>query len=116
MSVIFLVAPNTTDKRISLISEISSEFIYCVALYGVTGSTASPPESLQKYLENVRRLSRKKILVGFGVNSAESVRSLAPLVDGIVIGSAFVELAKDAENSMDRLRTLFIEIKKTLHG
>ena len=114
ISVIFLVAPNTTDERIRMISELSTGFIYCVALYGVTGSTASPSDSLQKYLETVRLISGRKVLVGFGVSSAESARSLAPLADGIVIGSAFVKLAKEDENSLDSLRKFFREIREAL--
>ena len=116
ISVIFLVAPNTTDERIRLISELSTEFIYCVALYGVTGTRASLPDSLQKYLKNVRQISGRKVLVGFGVSSAESARRLAPLADGIVIGSAFVKRAKEVENSLNSLRKFFREIRESLNG
>ena len=115
ISVIFLVAPNTTDERIKLIAELSTEFIYCVSVFGVTGQQINLPEDLKEYLERVKQLSRRKILVGFGINSKESALKLAPYSDGIVIGSAFVKLlSSDDDNSINELRSFFRDIRQSL--
>ncbi len=114
ISVIFLVAPNTADERIKQISKLSTEFIYCVSVFGVTGQQNKLPEDLQDYLERVKRLSGRKILVGFGVNSKESALELAPHSDGIVIGSAFVKLLSDDNNSINELRSFFRDIRQSL--
>ena len=115
ISVIFLVAPNTADERIKQITELSTEFIYCVSVFGVTGQQNNLPDDLQDYLERVKRLSGRKTLVGFGVNSKESALELAPYSDGIVIGSAFVKLlSADDDNSINKLRSFFREIRQSL--
>lgn len=116
VSTIFLVAPNTTDERIKIISALSTEFIYCVSVFGVTGQEINLADDLHDYLERVKRLSGRKILVGFGVNSKESALLLAPHSDGIVIGSAFVKLLKDDDdNSVNELRSFFREIRQALN-
>ena len=115
ISTIFLVAPNTPDERIKFVSELSTEFIYCVSLLGVTGQQIKLSEEIQKYLERVKQLSGRKILVGFGVNSIESALRLAPLSDGIVIGSAFVKsVSVNDDNSVNELRSFFREVRRAL--
>ncbi|MCH7494966.1 MAG: tryptophan synthase subunit alpha [Candidatus Marinimicrobia bacterium] len=115
ISTIFLVAPNTTDERIKIISEISTEFIYCVSLLGVTGARNSLPEDIGEYLNHVKALSGRNTLVGFGVNSKDTAAELAPFTDGIVIGSAIVERVNGEENSIDELRIFFQEIRESLN-
>jgi len=115
ISVIFLVAPNTDEERIKYISERSTEFIYCVSVYGVTGARNSLPEGLEEYLEKVKKISGRKILIGFGVNSKDSALALVPHSDGIVIGSAFIKtLMSNDGNSLDKLRTFFREIRHAI--
>ena len=115
ISTIFLVAPNTTDERIKFVSELSTEFIYCVSVFGVTGQQNNLPEDIQEYLERVKQLSGRKILVGFGVDSKESALRLAPYSDGIVIGSAFVKLlSDDDDNSVNELRSFFRAVRQAL--
>ena len=115
ISTIFLVAPNTTDERIKQISAVSTEFIYCVSVFGVTGQQINLREELQEYLERVKHLSARKILVGFGVNSKESALNLAPHSDGIVIGSALVKIVKPNDiNSINELRSFFVDIRQSL--
>ena len=115
ISTIFLVAPNTTDERIQTISELSTEFIYCVSLLGVTGGNTAIPGDIGKYLNHVKNLSGRNTLVGFGINSKESVAELAPFTDGIVIGSAIVERVNGKENSINELRTFLKEIRESLN-
>ena len=115
ISTIFLVAPNTTEERINIIAELSTEFIYCVSLLGVTGSKDTMPEDIGDYLKQVKRLSGRNTLVGFGVNSKESAALLMPFTDGIVIGSAIVERVNGEENSLNDLRTFLKELRETLN-
>jgi tryptophan synthase alpha chain len=44
------------------------------------------------YLDRVRALSRPPVLAGFGVRSAEQVRALGSHCDGVIVGSALVEV------------------------
>lgn len=114
ISTIFLVAPNTTDERIKTIAELSTDFVYCVSLLGVTGSNDGLPEDIGNYLTHVKKLSGRKTLVGFGVNSRQTAAQLMPFADGIVIGSAIVERVNGEESSLNDLRTFLKELRETL--
>ena len=115
ISTIFLVAPNTADERIKTISELSTEFIYCVSLLGVTGANNALPEDIGDYLEQVKKLSGRITLVGFGVNSKEAAARLMPFADGIVIGSAIVERMNGEEYSINDLKTFLKGLRETLN-
>ena len=65
---------------------------YTVSVTGVTGARADLPVELAKRLSDLRALSAVPVAVGFGVARPEQARALAPLADGVVVGSALVQL------------------------
>ncbi|MDI6854884.1 MAG: tryptophan synthase subunit alpha [Deltaproteobacteria bacterium] len=88
---IFLAAPTSGPERIKKLGQLTKGFLYYVSLTGITGArTALPPELAQE-LEDVRRLVRCPVAVGFGISTPEQVRDLSPYVDGVVVGSAIVQ-------------------------
>jgi len=90
LATIFFVAPTSTDERIALADRMSTGFIYCVSLTGITGARAELPADLKQYLERVRARTTKPMAVGFGVSKPEQVRALGELADGVIVGSAIV--------------------------
>lgn len=89
-SLIQLVTPTTPRQRQVRIAESSSGFLYYVSVTGITGERTSLPTDA---LENVRWLKEQTqlpICVGFGVSNPETARALAPVADGVIVGSAFV--------------------------
>src|SRR5690606_15080200 len=88
-----LVAPTSTPTRRARVVTASSGFVYAVSLTGVTGTSLdTQSEALRSQLGQLRRdAGELPVAVGFGIRRAEQVRSLAPHVDGIVVGSALVE-------------------------
>ncbi|MDQ2663901.1 MAG: tryptophan synthase subunit alpha [Candidatus Eremiobacteraeota bacterium] len=86
-----LIAPSTKLERAARIAEESTGFLYVVSRMGVTGAGVAPDFSpLQTQLANLRTITTKPLGVGFGVSRVEHVREVAPLADGIIVGSALV--------------------------
>lgn len=88
---IFLIAPTTTDERISDIISMASGFIYYVALKGVTGSADLDVESLFERVMGIRSKATLPVCVGFGIKDAVSAQAVAKIADGVVVGSAIVD-------------------------
>jgi len=94
---IFLVAPTSTRKRIKLIAEKSTGFIYYLSLAGVTGARAVLPTRIRDHIKEIKALSRKPVCVGFGVSTTRQVKSLSAYCDGVIVGSAIIN---KIENSL----------------
>ena len=92
LSLISFVAPTDTDTRIKQLVTNSSKFVYLVAYAGITGSGAN--ENLDKTIQSIRKYTSTPIYVGFGVNE-KTAHEKAMGVDGVIVGSAFVEILLD---------------------
>lgn len=88
----FLVTPNTSPARMERAIRASTAFLYVVPLYGVTGVRDRVADAARPLLQRIRAVAdgRLPVAVGFGVARAEHVRELAPVADGIIVGSAIV--------------------------
>jgi tryptophan synthase alpha chain len=92
LCLIQLVTPTTPPERARLLAEQSRGFLYVVSVTGITGARRELPAALLDQLRTLRGLTTLPLCVGFGVSSAEQVRLLRPHVDGVIVGSALVEL------------------------
>ncbi|MCI0658693.1 MAG: tryptophan synthase subunit alpha [Acidobacteria bacterium] len=96
MEAIFLAAPTTGPARIQSIGKATGTFVYYVSRTGVTGEQKLlPSEAKDKVLE-IRRLTGKKVAVGFGVSRREHVEEVAGFADGVVIGSTLMKVVEEA--------------------
>jgi tryptophan synthase alpha chain len=87
-----LVSPVTGEARLEALGRASEGFTYAVTMTGTTGGSIGSGEDVTGYLDRVRAASRAPVLAGFGVRTAEQVRALAPHCDGVIVGSALVEV------------------------
>ena len=92
LSIIYLLAPTSTDERIRQVAELASGFIYCLSLAGVTGVREELPASLPAFVERVRKSSGLPIAVGFGISQPKHFEAVGRIADAAVIGSAIVDL------------------------
>jgi tryptophan synthase alpha chain len=92
LDTIFLIAPTSTDARIEVVSRLCTGFIYCVSRTGVTGARDDVPPDVVEMVARVRARSPLPISVGFGISRPEHVRSVGAYADGVVVGSAMVNL------------------------
>jgi tryptophan synthase alpha chain len=111
---VFLASPTTTRERIRIIDQASSSFIYYVSRVGVTGVQASLSETVEKELKELRTHTTKPIAVGFGISNGAQAAKLAPFVDAVVVGSAFVKLLSEGGESSVKVGRLARELKEAL--
>ncbi len=94
LDIIFLLAPTSTDRRMQLIAENASGFVYFVSVTGVTGARDSLAESLEPYVERIRTFSNLPVGIGFGVSKPEHVREISGYADAVIVGSAIIKVAE----------------------
>jgi tryptophan synthase alpha chain len=104
LAMIYLVAPTSPHQRINLIAKRSTGFLYYVSLMGVTGERRELARDLVDALQAVRSLTQIPLAVGFGISSPEHVKSLAPWVDGVIVGSALIKIIEDNLNDPDLVK------------
>jgi tryptophan synthase alpha chain len=92
IALVQMVTPVTTPQRLSQVVAASTGFVYAVTRTGVTGSNVAVPAEVMQYLDRVRAQARVPVCAGFGIRSREQVQALRDHVDGVIIGSALVEL------------------------
>ncbi|CAN5307027.1 tryptophan synthase subunit alpha [soil metagenome] len=101
-----LVTPATPDQRVAMLCEASSGFVYAVTAAGTTGGTQGLPVDVAAYLDRVRAASPLPVCAGFGIRSARQVAALMPHADGIVVGSALIEVIDSGGDPAEFLRGL----------
>ena len=89
---VFLLAPTTTDQRAAYICSVSKGFVYYVSLKGTTGAATLDVVDVAEKLRRFKQQSSLPIMVGFGVKDAASAKAVSAVADGVVVGSAIVDL------------------------
>jgi len=89
---IFLVAPTSDLKRIKEVTKASSGFVYYVSLVGVTGVRKKIASGIKENINKIRRFTNKPVCIGFGVSSPKHVKALRPYADGLICGSAIIQV------------------------
>ncbi len=91
---IFLVSPTTSLERAEKIAKLCTGFLYCVSVTGVTGARKEFPPYLKNYLKNLQKITDLPRAVGFGISSPEHIKMLYPHAEGMVVGSALIEVIR----------------------
>jgi tryptophan synthase alpha chain len=95
LDTVFLAAPTSTERRLRLVAEYSSGFIYLVSRTGVTGERDSLSNLVSPLVDAMRKVTDLPLAVGFGVSKPEHVAELGRQVEAVVVGSAIVRLIGD---------------------
>ena len=93
---IFLLAPTSSSDRIHEAAKIASGYIYYVSMRGVTGASHLNTQDVASNIPKIREASPIPIAVGFGINDAESARTVSKTADAVVIGSRIIRLLEDS--------------------
>ena len=91
LDTVFLAAPTSSERRLRLVAEHSSGFVYLVSRTGVTGQQASLSSAIAPLVERIRPLTDLPLAVGFGIGTPDQVAEAARLADAVVVGSAIVQ-------------------------
>jgi tryptophan synthase alpha chain len=81
-------------------------FVYAVTMTGTTGRNVAVPDGVLDYLDRVRAVSAVPVCAGFGIRGRAQVQRLAGHVDGVIVGSALVEVIERGEDPARFLRAL----------
>lgn len=100
------VTPVTPPERTRMLCESSAGFVYAVTMTGTTGKHVAVPQDVLEYFDRVRKVSPVPVCAGFGIRTREQVERLAPHVDGVIVGSALVEVLERDEDPAAFLRSL----------
>jgi len=115
---IFLLSPTTIDKRLKMICEAASGFLYYVSLKGVTGSNQLDIKMVEEKINEIRTKTTLPLAVGFGIKDVQVAECVGRISDAVVIGSALVEIiAKHAKNSKEmkkRISSFISSLRKVL--
>jgi tryptophan synthase alpha chain len=106
LGLVQLVSPVTSSERLRLLGSVSEGFTYAVTMTGTTGGTTSYGPEVTGYLDEVRSASRPPVLAGFGVRNREQVKALAAHCDGVIIGSALVEVLAGGDDPVEFIQGL----------
>jgi tryptophan synthase alpha chain len=106
IALVQMVTPVTKPERMKQLCTGSQGFVYAVTMTGTTGKNVAVPTEVVHYLDRVRELASVPVCAGFGIRSREQVELLRGHVDGVVIGSALVEVLERGEDATDWLRKL----------
>ncbi len=96
LALIQLVAPTTTDERLTSICRRARGFIYTVAYTGTTGTGKAAGEDLERLVARVRSHSDLPVAVGFGISTPDDAARVAAIADGAIVGTRLVREVGDA--------------------
>lgn len=94
-----MATPTSTDERLDMVAKAATSFIYCVAVTGVTGARQELAADLPRLIERLRARTAAPIAVGFGISTPDQAARVADLADGVIIGSALIDLISRSEDT-----------------
>lgn len=93
--IIRLAAPTTTPQRLKMLVDGAGGFLYLISRLGVTGTGGLDYAAVKAHASEVKSSCPLPVCLGFGISSGKDAESLAPLADGLVVGSALVKIVED---------------------
>jgi tryptophan synthase alpha chain len=110
---VFLLSPTTDQKRVDLIVNQASGFVYYVSLKGVTGAANLDIAEVSQRVASIRKQTDLPVGVGFGIRDAATAKATAAIADAVVVGSRMVQTieASNDGNLLSNVAILMDELK-----
>jgi len=106
IALVQMVTPVTPAARLAMLARESQGFVYAVTMTGTTGRDVAVPDAVLDYLDRVRSAAVVPVCAGFGIRHADQVTRLTGHADGVIVGSALVEVLERGEDPAAFLRGL----------
>jgi tryptophan synthase alpha chain len=117
VSLIRLATPTTDAARLPAVLEGSSGFLYYVSVAGITGMQQAAQTSIDEAVARIKQHAKIPVAVGFGVRTPEQAAAIAKVADGVVVGSALVDLiAEHGANAAGPVRELTQALADAVHS
>lgn len=113
LAAIFLAAPTSPDARLKEIARASGGFVYAVSRTGVTGARKQMTDDARQLVKRLRKVTKLPVAVGFGISTPGQFEAVGQFADGVVIGSAIVEII---ERNRGKEATAVAQFVKTVLG
>jgi len=113
LDLIYLLAPTSTEERITMVVERARGFIYLVSVTGVTGAREALPVGLESFVKRVKQRAHQPLCVGFGVSNPEQARRVAKVADGVIVGSRLIQLTEE-DTTFSSLKAFTSSLRETL--
>ena len=114
VDLIRIVPPTTRAARLEIALNGAQGFVYLVARLGVTGARSSIDVDLKESVSRVRRATSLPVAVGFGISTPEQARTVGAMADGVVVGSALVDIL--GRDGVDAARRFVGSLRDALDG
>ena len=112
-----LATPTTDAARLPAVLEGSGGFLYYVSVAGITGKQQAAIESIEENVKRIKQSTDLPVAVGFGVRTPDQAGAIARVADGVVVGSALVELvAEHGADAPEKLRDLTSALAEAVHS
>ncbi len=111
LGLIYFLAPTSTDDRVKLVAERAQGFIYLVSMAGVTGARPQLAGGLSEFVGRIRRATAIPIAIGFGVSTPDQASQVSRLADGVIVGSALVQIVNRADDKVQAAAQFIRELK-----
>jgi len=92
IDLIRLATPTTDAARLPQVLDGASGFLYYVSVAGITGKQQAAQASIEEAVARLKAATDLPVAVGFGIRTPEQAAAVARVADGVVVGSAIVEL------------------------
>jgi len=106
LALIQMVTPVTPQERLAMLCKSAEGFVYAVTMTGTTGKNVAVPQEVLSYMQRVKEVSTVPVCAGFGIRNREQVQLMRDHVDGVVVGSALVEVLERGEDPAAFLKAL----------
>lgn len=110
-----LVTP-VSGQRIPMLLENARGFVYCVSSMGVTGQAADFHKNVVSYLQEVKKVAKIPVMMGFGIRTAADVLPMKDIIDGCIVGSHFINLMEENHYRIDAAKEYVETFKKELNA
>jgi len=117
ISLIRLATPTTDSARLPTVLDGSSGFLYYVSVAGITGKQQAALDSIEQAMTRLKSATDLPVAVGFGVRTPEQASAIAKVADGVVVGSALVELVgRHGADAVEPVRELTAALAQAVHS
>jgi tryptophan synthase alpha chain len=115
---VFFVTPVTPQRRAKRILKACRGFVYYVSITGITGPARLSLSSIAKHIRQLKTIAGIPVCVGFGIHTAQQVKDISRVSDGVIVGSAVARFIRDnfkTTNFYTKLGRYVRSLKKGLH-
>jgi tryptophan synthase alpha chain len=109
---IMLVTPTSSPERVGRACALSSGYVYCVTVAGVTGSRRELSPDLGGLIGEIRGRTSLPIACGFGLSTPEHMRFLHGRADAAVVGSAIINELRDGRDPVALVERLLVACRE----